>query len=81
MDFDFKTVLTIAAINIGLVAWLRADMKESRSEAKSDLKSLQASMSGAVQAIQDEMKSFHGRLCTLEEKYLQLMQRIWEKRP
>lgn len=26
-----------------------------------------------------EMKDFHGRLCQLEERYIQLMQRIWEK--
>jgi hypothetical protein len=26
-----------------------------------------------------EMKDFHGRLCKLEERYIQLLQRIWEK--
>jgi len=58
MDFDFKTVLTIAAINIGLIAWLRADMRDFHAS----------------------MKDFHGRLCCLEEKYQQMMQRIWEKK-
>lgn len=27
-----------------------------------------------------EMKDFHGRLCTLEERYIQMMQRILEER-
>lgn len=27
-----------------------------------------------------EMKDFHGRLCILEERYLQMMQRILEKK-
>jgi len=27
-----------------------------------------------------EMKDFHGRLCTLEERYLQMMQRYLESR-
>lgn len=27
-----------------------------------------------------EIKDFHGRLCTLEERYLQMMQRFWEER-
>lgn len=27
-----------------------------------------------------EMKDFHGRLCALEEKYIQIMQRILEKK-
>jgi hypothetical protein len=26
-----------------------------------------------------EMKDFHGRLCTLEERYIQMMQRILQK--
>lgn len=26
-----------------------------------------------------EMRDFHGRLCTLEERYLQLMQKMLEK--
>lgn len=29
---------------------------------------------------QKEMKDFHGRLCALEEKYIQMMQRFMEKR-
>ena len=28
----------------------------------------------------DEMKDFHGRLCTLEEKYRQMMERYLEER-
>ena len=27
-----------------------------------------------------ELKDFHGRLCTLEEKYMQMMQKYWEGR-
>jgi len=27
-----------------------------------------------------EMKDFHGRLCILEERYLQMMQRILERK-
>jgi hypothetical protein len=27
-----------------------------------------------------EMKDFHGRLCSLEEKYIQMMQRILERK-
>ena len=28
----------------------------------------------------EESKEFHGRLCTLEEKYIQMMQRILENK-
>lgn len=27
-----------------------------------------------------EMANFHGRLCTLEDRYIQVMQRIWENK-
>ena len=27
-----------------------------------------------------ETKEFHGRLCAIEERYFQMMQRIWEKK-
>jgi hypothetical protein len=30
--------------------------------------------------VQNEMKDFHGRLCSLEEKYTQMMQRFMEKK-
>jgi len=55
---EWGQVLTIAAINVGLIAWLRADMR----------------------AMQASTLDFHGRLCKLEEKYQQMMQRIWEKK-
>lgn len=40
----------------------------NRSEANSDRRD----MVNVLKGIQDEMKDFHGRLCTLEEKYHQL---------
>jgi hypothetical protein len=30
--------------------------------------------------MKNEMKDFHGRLCRLEEKYIQMMQRFMEER-
>lgn len=54
---EWGQVLAIAAINVGLIAWLRTDIK-----------TMQASIT-----------DFHGRLCRLEEKYCQMMQRFLEK--
>lgn len=34
---------------------------------------------GIAQKFNDETKEFHGRLCTLEERYLQMMQKIFER--
>jgi hypothetical protein len=35
---------------------------------------------GWWQESQREMKDFHGRLCRLEEKYIQMMERFMEKK-
>lgn len=32
------------------------------------------------QETSNEMKDFHGRLCRLEEKYIQIMQKYWESK-
>lgn len=40
----------------------------NRSEANSDRRDMVTLLKG----IQDEIKDFHGRLCTLEEKYKQM---------
>lgn len=57
---DWMQVSTIIAANFILFFWLR-------SESNSDRRELRAS----IDAIQNEIKDFHGRLCKLEEKYYQ----------
>jgi hypothetical protein len=51
------TVVTVVGANIGLIAWLRSDMKMFESEIR-DWKN----------EINKEMKDFHGRLCAIEER-------------
>lgn len=34
----------------------------------------------SIDSIKDEMKDFHARLCVLEEKYVQIMSRLMEKK-
>lgn len=64
----------------GLFLWNRA---ESRSDMRNVDSKLQAN-SNLIMAIREETsketKDFHARLCVLEEKYIQMMQRILEKR-
>jgi len=66
---DWGQVLAIAAINIGLIALLRSDMKE-----------MEKGFNSFKEEMLKETKSFHGRLCALEEKYYQMMQRFWENK-
>lgn len=55
---DWAGILTIAAINVGLIAWLRSDMK-----------SFETKIEGWKEEINKEMKDFHGRLCSLEARW------------
>jgi hypothetical protein len=54
---DWPTVLAIAATNIGLITWIKSDVKSFESEIR-----------GWKEEINKEMKDFHGRLCAIEER-------------
>jgi len=51
------TAITIVGANIALISWLRADMK-----------AFETKIDGWKDEINKEMKDFHGRLCTIEER-------------
>ena len=51
------TVITIVGSNIALIGWLRSDMKSFETEVR-----------GWRKDIDKEMKDFHGKLCTIEER-------------
>lgn len=50
-------IISIAGINFALLSWLRADMKQFESKIDSWRSD-----------INNEMKDFHGRLCSIEER-------------
>jgi hypothetical protein len=54
------SVVSIIASNIALISWLRADMK--LFETKID---------GWKDEINNQMRDFHGRLCSIEARYHQ----------
>jgi len=51
------TATAIIGANVALISWLRSDMKSFETEVR-----------GWREDINKEMKDFHGKLCTLEEK-------------
>lgn len=63
---DWFQVLTIAGSTIG-ACWL---MHREGLKMHLDTRN----------SIATEMKDFHGRLCTLEERYIQMMQRYLEEK-
>lgn len=59
----------VVGVIVALFLWIRA---ESNSE-RSDIVNL-------IIEMKTENKDFHGRMCVLEERYMQLMQRLFEIR-
>jgi hypothetical protein len=66
MDWPQLAVFTFTMI--GVMLWFR-------SESRSDNRRLEDLIASIAKDMKDEMKDFHGRLCTLEERYLQIITR------
>lgn len=65
MDWIQFTILYVTIL--GFIGSLITVILWTRSESSSDRRD----MMSLIKAIQDEMKDFHGRLCTIEERYRQ----------
>ncbi len=57
----FMLFLGNAALVIPLFIW-------NRTESRSDIRQMNARLDASLQAIQAEIKDFHGRLCAIEER-------------
>lgn len=70
-SLDINVILTligssaaIIGINIALISWLRADIKDLKTEISADRRDILS----LINAIKEETRDFHGRLCRIEEK-------------
>lgn len=61
MSDEWIQALSIIGSNILLFLWVR-------TESRSDHRELETWTKQMLSAIQTEMKDFHGRLCTIEER-------------
>lgn len=63
---DTLTIIaTLAALNIGLIAWLRADMKTDRAEAAADRRAFQSGMDTfrtEMQRLAERQSNIEGRV-------------------
>lgn len=66
---DWPQVLTIVAATVGSCLYFRRETKQQITELRDEWKQWRTSHDA-------EMKDFHGRLCQLEERYIQMMQRF-----
>ena len=65
------STIAIVATVLAMMFWSRSEANTLRAEAKEDRKDflqICRTLELTVNAIQTEMKDFHGRLCAIEEK-------------
>lgn len=78
MNQDIAIIIAITSIGITMVAavfammfWVRSESNELRKEQKEDRRDLlqiSKNLEITMQAIQQEIKDFHSRLCGIEER-------------
>ena len=57
------SILLMFGSTVTMFLWARSEAREDRRENYEVLRAIQSQVNG----IQEEMKDFHGRLCTIEE--------------
>jgi len=88
---DWIQVLAIIGSTIGCCSFfwrlskndaerLEKVIEENRNETRYESKCLNAKFDLFKDEMKNEIKDFHGRLCALEEKYIQMMERYWESK-
>ena len=60
---EWLQVLSLFLANAALIVWFR-------SESRADWRHMDARQNAFMTAIHEEMKDFHGRLCSIEERRL-----------
>ncbi len=58
---EWLQVISLFLANAGLIVWFRA-------ESRSDWRHMDSKLDASITAIREEMKDFHGRLCSIEER-------------
>lgn len=77
---DILSVLTIAGATIGSCYYFRKETKEQLKEIREESREQSRDISRTLGRIELEQRDFHGRLCALEERYHQLLERMWDDR-
>ncbi len=70
---DWMQFMLLVLAMGGMFQWLKSSIDLNRSEASADRRDMLNIIRNNHDEIKLEMKDFHGRLCTLEERYLQII--------
>lgn len=62
-------IVSLFLANAGLIIWFRAESRSDWRHMDNKLEANQKEIKSLIEAIKDEMRDFHGRLCAIEERY------------
>lgn len=65
---DWIQIISLFLANAGLILWMRAESRNDWRHMDAKLDAHSRETRDLVQAIREEIKDFHGRLCAIEEK-------------
>jgi len=66
-------IATVLAMFLGPMMWLGSKIDNVNNTLNSKMDNLSTELRNEMSEMRNEMKDFHGRLCTLEERYLQII--------
>lgn len=64
----WSQVFTIVAANVVLFFWLRTESSADRRQIQQETAADRRDLLQLIREIKDELKDFHGRLCSIEER-------------
>lgn len=65
---EWIQVLTIVMSNFALFLWVRSESRSDMREMRGEMQTFKNEIRSWKDEIYQEMKDFHGRLCSIEER-------------
>lgn len=65
---DWLQVFTLFLANASLIIWFRTESRNDYKHAENKMEAFNKRSLELIEAINKEMKDFHGRLCAIEER-------------
>lgn len=65
---DWSQLLTLLFANVGIFFWLRSESNADRRQMQQENAADRRDLLQLIREIKDELKEFHGRMVSLEER-------------
>lgn len=65
---DWYQIAALVLPNIAIILWFRTEARNDYRKSDQEIKDLRRDMIDVMRSIDKEIKDFHGRLCSLEER-------------